>query len=735
MKPFMNVSILAAAILSVVSTAVSQVTSLTINGASSNVSFVSGASISWEIHLPIGGTSQNEFWLDVNQNNQIDPGTDRQLFVFTQTDGQSGANDPGDMDNTANGVISFSAPNVGFAPAKWLFSAKNNNVGLTVAFTVTPLQNPAANISGTVSGPQGAPKQYLVMEAKEQNSGDQSPFWHGITDASGNYSIAVGGNPVIGSSWRVGMATDNASVDGYIATPMRQSFPLAVSVTGINFMLIQGTVITGRVTNGATGIANAGVSTHDPLNPYTNDDNQFHANTDTNGYYAMTVPPGKYFIHFGAYHYFDKWWNNKTSNYDTVIVVNLDTIKNIDAALQLSGVIQGRVTNWGIPVRAMVQLKNSTNQNQGSTNTQNDGSYNFSVAPGTYYVQFSYGGDTLNYDNTNSNPGTSIVISGTEIHDHIDANFQVGLPPAPPAPKILAIIDVPNDQGKKVFVRWKFNEPQVHVAMLGVFGIEKYTIWRREAQGWTFAGAVPSRNDSIYTAIVPTLWDSTIVSGMRWSKFQVSAHYWFNLYVLSSPIDSGYSIDNLAPGVPSGVGGSIAGSNLTLKWKPMPDEDFQYFAIYRSTTKNFGIAGLKPYAQTSDTSFTDVGAVSSVIYYYKVTALDFSGNEGLPSTEISSVLTGVAEEPILPKEYALHQNYPNPFNPTTTLMFDVPHEAFVTLKVFNVLGQEVRSLVNEQKSAGRYTVNFDAKDLASGLYIYKFTAGSFSAIKKMNLIK
>ncbi|MCC7515678.1 MAG: T9SS type A sorting domain-containing protein [Bacteroidia bacterium] len=91
------------------------------------------------------------------------------------------------------------------------------------------------------------------------------------------------------------------------------------------------------------------------------------------------------------------------------------------------------------------------------------------------------------------------------------------------------------------------------------------------------------------------------------------------------------------------------------------------------------------------------------------------------------------------KEYALAQNYPNPFNPSTTIRYQIPQDGIVTLKIYDVLGAEVATLVNEQKAAGKYEVNFSATGgasaLASGVYIYKIQAGSFASSKKMLLVK
>ena len=89
----------------------------------------------------------------------------------------------------------------------------------------------------------------------------------------------------------------------------------------------------------------------------------------------------------------------------------------------------------------------------------------------------------------------------------------------------------------------------------------------------------------------------------------------------------------------------------------------------------------------------------------------------------------------IPSQYELTQNYPNPFNPSTNINFTIPNNEFVTLKVYNILGSEVATLVNENLSAGSYRFNFDAADLASGIYLYELKAGTFKEIKKMNLLK
>ena len=89
----------------------------------------------------------------------------------------------------------------------------------------------------------------------------------------------------------------------------------------------------------------------------------------------------------------------------------------------------------------------------------------------------------------------------------------------------------------------------------------------------------------------------------------------------------------------------------------------------------------------------------------------------------------------LPKNFELNQNYPNPFNPSTKIKFSLPKDELVNLKIFNILGQEVATLVHEQLKAGSYSYDFNASKLSSGVYFYRIEAGSFNSVKKMLLIK
>jgi hypothetical protein len=105
-----------------------------------------------------------------------------------------------------------------------------------------------------------------------------------------------------------------------------------------------------------------------------------------------------------------------------------------------------------------------------------------------------------------------------------------------------------------------------------------------------------------------------------------------------------------------------------------------------------------------------------------------------PGTEL---FTSINEnhEGFLPQTISLKQNYPNPFNPTTTISYQIPDAAHVTIQVFNLMGQQVATLVNTKQQAGDHQVSFNATDLASGIYFYRINTDSYSQTKKMMLIK
>ncbi len=133
---------------------------------------------------------------------------------------------------------------------------------------------------------------------------------------------------------------------------------------------------------------------------------------------------------------------------------------------------------------------------------------------------------------------------------------------------------------------------------------------------------------------------------------------------------------------------------------------------------------------TDSAKFSDMTGILYYSYsYYKLVPrknADFVGYTPMAVEEVHSYL---------PKQYTLEQNYPNPFNPSTTITYSIPREGMVTIKIYNILGQEIQTLVNQNKTPGIYKVNFNANNLSSGVYFYSLRVGEVNQVKKMLLLK
>ena len=102
---------------------------------------------------------------------------------------------------------------------------------------------------------------------------------------------------------------------------------------------------------------------------------------------------------------------------------------------------------------------------------------------------------------------------------------------------------------------------------------------------------------------------------------------------------------------------------------------------------------------------------------------------------IGPYIEGIEKHNEIPDKFSLSQNYPNPFNPTTKIDYAIPKNGFVTLKIYDVLGREVKTLVNENKTPGNYSIDFNGSEFSSGVYFYKLESKGFSDVKRMILIK
>lgn len=172
-------------------------------------------------------------------------------------------------------------------------------------------------------------------------------------------------------------------------------------------------------------------------------------------------------------------------------------------------------------------------------------------------------------------------------------------------------------------------------------------------------------------------------------------------------------------------------NNVILNWSTATETNNSGFIVERKSANSDWqsitfVNGKGTVTQAQHYSYMDKNLTEGK-YYYRLKQVDFNG-----SFEYSNIVEAVISAPA---KFELSQNYPNPFNPSTKISFSVPQSGNVKLSVYNLLGQEVQNLVNGFVEAGNHTINFDAENLNSGIYLYKLEANGFVQTRKMTMIK
>jgi hypothetical protein len=173
------------------------------------------------------------------------------------------------------------------------------------------------------------------------------------------------------------------------------------------------------------------------------------------------------------------------------------------------------------------------------------------------------------------------------------------------------------------------------------------------------------------------------------------------------------------------------GNSILLKWETVTETNNQGFEIQRGgSDSEFLSVGFMPgYGTTTERktyNYTDANLAPGT-YYYRLKQVDHDGTESYSNV--------IEVDLIKPLEFSLDQNYPNPFNPSTKINFSIPENGFVKLTVYNLIGEKVSELLNGHTEAGTHTLTFNAKNLNSGIYIYKLSYGDLLLTRKMVLIK
>ena len=179
---------------------------------------------------------------------------------------------------------------------------------------------------------------------------------------------------------------------------------------------------------------------------------------------------------------------------------------------------------------------------------------------------------------------------------------------------------------------------------------------------------------------------------------------------------------------------SVVENKVLLNWSTATEINNYGFVVERrfeSAKSNWEKIGSVPGSGNSNSpkaySFADNYTLTSGKYFYRLKQIDIDG-----SFNYSNEILAEISKPV---SYSLNQNFPNPFNPETKISFSIKDAGNVSLIIYNVLGEEVRTILNEFKEAGSYTLNFNAAGLNSGVYFYRLQANNYSEIKKMIVLK
>lgn len=251
------------------------------------------------------------------------------------------------------------------------------------------------------------------------------------------------------------------------------------------------------------------------------------------------------------------------------------------------------------------------------------------------------------------------------------------------------------------------------------------------------SGSFQPAGEPLYDG-VQSVWVNEVMALSGYNTNQVKLKY--ELKTDGSVVRDGWYIDDLGIVIYSIVPVELSSftafageKNIQLNWVTSSETNNNGFEIERRTSiansewKKLGfVKGKGTTTQTSSYSYRDNNP-SEGKSYYRLKQLDFDGT--------TRIFDAVEVDYGVVREYSLSQNYPNPFNPSTDISFSIAKSDNVTLKVYNILGKEVATLVNGFYEAGKHSVNFDASNFASGVYLYTIKSGDFSSTRKMILMK
>jgi hypothetical protein len=336
-----------------------------------------------------------------------------------------------------------------------------------------------------------------------------------------------------------------------------------------------------------------------------------------------------------------------------------------------------------------------------------------------------------------------------------------------PAPSIVSVKDVPNDQGGQVSIRWT---PSVIDGVPNGPAVTAYGIWRevpssmaatmlahgtrliehsqsltrgdmvarpaRQAGAtyyWEYIASEPAHGLSGYSYTATTTSDS-LPGSNPYTYFMIEAQQpSAGLYFDSAP-DSGYSVDNLAPPPPLAFNGTYTSGSTQLSWQVPTAPDLAGFNLYRGISSSFQTS---PANLVVSLGATATSYVASGAYYYKLTAVDIHGNESTPVTVLPQNVTGVQET--VAGVFSLARPDPNPMTGSASIRFSLARAGRVSLVVFDASGRRVRTLTEDVETAGIHAIAWDGRDTAgreasAGIYFVRLAEDGRSLVQQVALV-
>ncbi len=459
--------------------------------------------------------------------------------------------------------------------------------------------------------------------------------------------------------------------------------------------------------------------------------------TDSSGNYTAALYPGTYIILANAEGYFPEFYNDTRDIFDAdKVTFDSNDSLNFDISLQphqqlskymLSGSVKDSLGN---PIKAMVELYNVTansfHRRFYRAVTDSSGNYSVKVREGDTLVAYAHSFNKNYFPQFFNDKESFLTADRIGISaDAGDINFVLIHKPVYNNGISGTVMNSDTMGVESLILATRLGVKEDHH--------KKYTAFSDSLGNYSFTNLYPG--NYILLAIpagdyIPTFFRYDGTQNLHWkdadsivvnSSGMVSD---INFSVSDRP-DSGE--DYVSGKVNDDSGNPVAGALVFAK-----DDNQQIYSFGITNQEGmYKITGLIPgtYSISSSSYGYSDGNPASV-------SLDYSSNySGNASFTMTSEEVTVVNKNIELNSFKLNQNYPNPFNPSTTINFVVPYQTRVTLKVYNVLGSEVATLVNGEKPAGSYNVNFNAGNLASGVYFYQLKANNFISTKKLMLIK